>query len=451
MPGVPSGRGCEACRKQKKKCDQARPSCSRCSRIGIACIGSGQRRYKFVEEPVASKTNSLVPASHRAPCLKVNSITWVPSNGMTMVTGAFCSALSVTDVRYDLSVYGQFFKDIPRRLGENAALDASAGALTAAFNSIYSGNRSVEAIEKYVHALGTLRASLSDPVEVKSPNTLCAIYLMIVCQGWIGQHDDCTGHGEAVAYLLSIMASQGYQAQFGQEFESELILTLCVPVIFESIGNPKIKLHPWLWKLTEAHDKTVTLEGMRLGNLAKLPGFIKYPELHLLEIETLHQTIQNDLPQTRLIISKLSEQGMVTMHARYQALHGILLGSSIILSTIMYYFGNGDINTVADTEALIDELIAIAEDGLQYRPLGSSSVPLILTVGWVASREVSRRAKIEGLIAEYQKDFAISRWMEVAGWFEQELNGRCGEMLSTTKEAMQVQSPKNGVRECCVM
>lgn len=99
-----------------------------------------------------------------------------------MMTGALCSALEIKDVRYDLSVYGLFFEDIPRRLGTNSALDASANALTAAFASVHSRRQPRNVLESYVQALKALRVSLNDPKEVGSANTLCAIYLMMICQ-----------------------------------------------------------------------------------------------------------------------------------------------------------------------------------------------------------------------------------------------------------------------------
>lgn len=188
-----------------------------------------------------------------------------------------------------------------------------------------------------------------------------------------------------------------------------------------------------------------------MGNLAKLPDFIRYPELHFLEVESLHRTIQNDLPQTRQILAKLSEQGLITLHAQYMTLHSILLGYSIILSTIICCFGNGDILMVAETQVCIDELIALAEDGLQYRPLGSSSLPLILTVAWVATHETSKRGRIEELLVEYQKDFAISRWMEIAGWLEKKMDSGCRKRLAATEDIMSMQMSKTAVEECCVM
>jgi hypothetical protein len=205
MPGVPSGRGCEACRKQKKKvrlhpprilsilsikqvltmekCDLVQPSCSRCSRLQIACIGSGQRRFKFV----GNRSVAAEPPASRALAgqwlqTSVPGIPLPPSNDLTMTTGAFCSVLSVTDVRYDLSVYGDCLKGIPMRLGSHPALDASVKTLTAAFTNVNSKQHSIEALSNYVKALNALRICFDDPAEAQSTNTMCAIYLISICQ-----------------------------------------------------------------------------------------------------------------------------------------------------------------------------------------------------------------------------------------------------------------------------
>jgi hypothetical protein len=101
---------------------------------------------------------------------------------MTLLTGGFLSALQVTDIRFDLSIYGEFFKDIPRRLGTNEALDASVSALTTAWPSVHTRQQSTEMVSRYVHALKSLRVCLSDPAKAESANTLCAVYLVTICQ-----------------------------------------------------------------------------------------------------------------------------------------------------------------------------------------------------------------------------------------------------------------------------
>ncbi|OJJ82622.1 Zn(II)2Cys6 transcription factor domain-containing protein [Aspergillus glaucus CBS 516.65] len=49
MPGVPSNKACERCKKRHLKCDEARPSCQRCVNAGVECPGYVQTR-KFIDQ-----------------------------------------------------------------------------------------------------------------------------------------------------------------------------------------------------------------------------------------------------------------------------------------------------------------------------------------------------------------------------------------------------------------
>lgn len=110
-----------------------------------------------------------------------------PGNTASLVAGGFASALQMSDIRFELSVYGNFFHDIPRRLGLNEALDASVAAMTIAFEAIYTRHQPAEVFIKYGKALRALRACLSDPNKAKSPETLCAIWIVLICQVSRGQ------------------------------------------------------------------------------------------------------------------------------------------------------------------------------------------------------------------------------------------------------------------------
>lgn len=106
----------------------------------------------------------------------------LPTNQMTMVASAFAATLEVSDLRYDLCCYGEFMKDIPRRLGTNDALDASVSALTLAFSSLHTRRVTTEMFVKYGQALKALRTCLCDPAKAQTAETLCAIYLTMICQ-----------------------------------------------------------------------------------------------------------------------------------------------------------------------------------------------------------------------------------------------------------------------------
>ena len=180
MPGVPSGRGCDACRKQKKKCDQSQPACGRCTRLNIACIGSGERRFKFKQQMVVASSGARNAGTSRTITLFTPNP--IPTNEATKTVSSFTYILGVKDIRYSLGCYGPFLEEIPKRIGNNDALDASVGALSSAFSSLSTRTHSSESLQAYGHALEALRTCLKDDSKARSIDTLCAIYIMLVVQ-----------------------------------------------------------------------------------------------------------------------------------------------------------------------------------------------------------------------------------------------------------------------------
>jgi hypothetical protein len=164
----------------EEQCDQRKPSCSRCIRCKIACTGSGQQRYIFKEQMSTVRSTSVRQPKALVP--PVRGLPRSPSNETTSIANAFIFILEVNDLRYDLSCYGAFLTDIPKRLGSNIALDASVNFLTNAFSSLYTHQQSLTTLSKYVNALKALRICLDDPAQAWTANTLCAIYLLLICQ-----------------------------------------------------------------------------------------------------------------------------------------------------------------------------------------------------------------------------------------------------------------------------
>lgn len=92
------------------------------------------------------------------------------------------SALEVTDLRYSLSCYGDFLSHVPSRIGKSDALDASVKALVTTLPYQYNGQMPPGALVSYVDALKTLRLCLNDSKKALTVETLCAIYLIMICQ-----------------------------------------------------------------------------------------------------------------------------------------------------------------------------------------------------------------------------------------------------------------------------
>ena len=99
-----------------------------------------------------------------------------------MTLTQFVSALQVLDPRFDLSVYGGFIHEIPRRLGRKEALDAAVDSLMTTLPLLHTHQQTAESFNKYAKALNALRVCLSDPVKVSSVDTMCALYMIVVCQ-----------------------------------------------------------------------------------------------------------------------------------------------------------------------------------------------------------------------------------------------------------------------------
>jgi hypothetical protein len=149
-------------------------------RCKIPCTGGGQQRYKFKEHKVMARSTGMRQST--VPVSTVRALSRSPSNETTTIASAFIFILEVKDLRYDISCYGPFLKDIPQRLGSNIALDTSVNVLVSGYSTLYTRQQSMEALSRYVSALKALRICLNDPSQAWTANTLCAIYLLLIYQ-----------------------------------------------------------------------------------------------------------------------------------------------------------------------------------------------------------------------------------------------------------------------------
>ncbi|KAA8642880.1 uncharacterized protein ATNIH1004_009639 [Aspergillus tanneri] len=427
MPGVPSSRGCEACRKQKKKVGLYHPPL--CSSRSLQ--SNGQQRYKFKEQMVIRGTPIRSQGS-----LSPSKVPHSPSSEGTATASALVTILDITDVRYELTYYGEFLKDIPRRLGTNDVLDASVTALTYAYPSLRTSQPSPEALNKYVNALKTLRLGLQDPVKMRTMEALCGIYLIVVCQSWLCRNDDkCVNHGEPMAQLLHMAVMQNWQGSF----TNEMLLTFSIIAIFESTFNPNIQLEPWLGKLAERIFSTRPQRmhpypSLHLQNFANISTYVREPEFHVFEIESAYKTMLVDLPKLRRLVDKTTGEiaaaeavgsspiTLLRLLTRYQAMYGMLLAFAIILNRMLREFDPDDVVILQNSGCLFDQLMSLAHEACRHRPIGASYMPLCLVAAWAASTDASQRVQAEAMIADYQSDFKEVRWLEMAVWLARKLD-----------------------------
>ncbi|KAF5679764.1 hypothetical protein FHETE_655 [Fusarium heterosporum] len=442
MPGVPSYKGCDACRKQKKKCDKAQPRCARCTRLNIPCVNVGKQRYKFKVQTLEPGTDTLTlqsisstdednsssSQSSRSPLLFRHEIMRVPSNRTTAVTHTLVSRLEITDLRYDITCYGDFLRYIPARLGRNEALDASADALATTFSSLYQrqGYQTVEALTKYGRAIKSLRICLDNPAKARMPETMCAVYLIMICQGWLGRDDDpSTCHGLGLAHLLKAAARENWQAGF----ETEMVLTFCVPVIIESISNPQVRLEKWFWDIldnfrknnppsTSQGQKTAQdaqdaggIPSLSMRNLGRLPDFINEPEANRMDITCAYHRLCRDLTKVNEIVKAVTwapgyspTPAQLRLSRAYNSVYSVMLTVLVILGQLMQAFDPYSLDLVGEAALCCSEVVAMAHRISEYRPLGASHVPLTLAIAWAATEEPVLKAQLKQLLNEYQED-----------------------------------------------
>ncbi|KAH8883231.1 hypothetical protein GQ53DRAFT_664395 [Thozetella sp. PMI_491] len=438
MPGVPTGRGCDACRKQKKKCNQARPSCSRCARLGIPCIGAGQRRYKFMEEKPSAvghgtqmviRTTSSSPrtSSPRSTSSVVSSPPRAgPSNQLSTVTTTFVLRLEVEDPRYSINCYGTFLASIPCRMGKSEVLDAAVTAMVVTLPVIHTHEPTWEAYNSYSHALKALRTSLETPTTAETSETLCAMYLIMITGAWLWRDGDMrASHGQAISHLLQVAA---YQPWDTGPFENDLLATLCITAIMESLGNPRIQLEPWLSQLLKRYDlnrEAMPFQSMRLESLGKIPTYLRQPTAHVDDMAQHYRELMSDLAKLRIGMDALAGASpsppTTNIFSAVQTLYGFGLSMAICANAFLRIFF--PVSSVLEMEwwSLYNDITMVGRQAMGFRPLGATYVPIMLTSVWSTTSDLNVKAEMEAQVNIYQPDFPGLRWMKYAVIFEDAL------------------------------
>ncbi|KAJ5759272.1 hypothetical protein N7520_006428 [Penicillium odoratum] len=459
MPGVPTGRACDGCRKQKKKCDEKQPTCSRCIRLKLKCVGSGQQRFKFLQEkrftvsaPTVWKRQSYSPEtiSNASDCVFLVAMPTKPEHihirlppspptaTMTSVSSSLANRFiktidRSTDLRYNLWwTFGAYLEDVPRRLGENEALDRAIETLTAAHAGFCGVNRqgaTAEALTKYSQALRMLRVYLDNRVHAQSSNTLCAVMVLLVCQLFLGPTTQYrSGHAEGAAQILKARK----QCSPRDLFEKKLFLSLRGSVLFEGLFNDRINLTQKEWDelVTNEFDEH-TPEGRILQCLARGPNVMcrgRYilqagidPVSIRAEIWPLYQkckenlldlkkrAINNDISTVDMAqVSKGAEKFVQEFfYAHYQRTYGIGLVVTLFFNCMLGALGTGNDGVFFDATELAEEVLALAERSVIYRPVGAGYLLICLSAAWAATSDTVLKAKLLVALNDYQADFRI--------------------------------------------
>ena len=150
-------------------------------------IGQGEQRVKFQDE--SHKWTTKRDADHKCrqvarsnqPGIVRPSPSRRLSNKNTSLISAFIGRIEeIVEIRVQLLWnFGVYMREVPRRLGTSAALDAASDALVVSHREFCMARRfgsNHQVLYKHTCALAILRNQLGDTVKARLSETLCCMH-----------------------------------------------------------------------------------------------------------------------------------------------------------------------------------------------------------------------------------------------------------------------------------
>lgn len=171
---------------------------------------------------------------------------------------------------------------------------------------------------------------------------------------------------------------------------------------------------------------TAVHESLSLPSLARVPELILDPRAHIPEISATYSRLRIACGGGRRLLASAKERMTVDTDGRvahYAALRGLtqtqacyalLLAMAITLNLTLHALLQASLTLEEELGSLCNEVENLAQQTSQYRPLGSSYMPLCVVPAWVATTDHVQREYFERLLRDYDSDFAIARWAAVA-------------------------------------
>ncbi|OAA78866.1 Zn(2)-C6 fungal-type DNA-binding domain protein [Akanthomyces lecanii RCEF 1005] len=419
MPGVPTFRGCDACHRQKKKCDQASPRCARCARLKIPCTGKGQLRYKFKEQGITFALAKTLPSKSSSP--KSLSPPASPSNEITRLSGRFASALQIDDPQFDLKCLGDWFARIPNHAGSSELLDNATETFLDAFDDLRSGQQSLKTLSKYGKALTSLTIALQDPQQTKSPYTLCSIFMIMMAQMWASKSaQGYMSHMEAICHILNSTIDEPWNDSFTHSLRYHLIIPVCI----ESLLNPNITIDGRYLQILKTgvgpyqsldEEKGQPIESLDLPYLMRFPYLLREPERHRSEMKREYLRMQVECPFVRRRLMDLTNMVKATRKTKAALVRAqIQMGVAYTIQLCFTLVVNAFLSAMDPTN------IRLQEEALQYSqeaiwitrisgrqlPIGAGFMPAALFSAWIATDDSQVISSIASTMKEYENYWA---------------------------------------------
>lgn len=152
--------------------------------------------------------------------------------------------------------------------------------------------------------------------------------------------------------------------------------------------------------------------------------------MDLAEAQSRYDHVRNDCAKLQAILSKTpmtrSPEGILVtnlapaakrLHVRQQTGHGILLMIALALNGCLqthHSYATDETTLASEADGLVDQVITLAEQAMQYRPLAASATPVCLMVAWAVTDDPGKQDRLQELLDEYEKDFSSASWRNQA-------------------------------------
>lgn len=425
MPGVPTYRGCDACHKQKKKCDQALPQCARCARLRVPCTGTGQTRYKFKQQCNFALVKTARPKRSSQRTLSPPAS---PHNEITRLSSRFASALKIDDPQFDLKYFGPWFAEIPVRMGTCELLDIAAESFLDAHDDLRSGRKSTKWPSNYRKAITSLSNTFQDPRQTKSPYTLCSIFMIMVSQMWASK--SAQGYMinmECICTALNSTIDEPWDDSFAQSLRQNLI----IPVCNEAILNPNLSIDVRYLEIVKPSfgpykpldkERGQTIESLDLPCLMRFPYFIRQPEMHQNDMIREYMRMQTECPFIRRRVmeyynlveahKKKPRLNLVRAYMLLSEQYNMMLSSTLIMNSFLLAMDPTNSKLQEDALYYSQEAIWITRNLAGQLAMGAGFMPAALFAAWVATDDSEVIADITSIRDQHDCYWTESHYVE---------------------------------------
>jgi hypothetical protein len=345
------------------------------------------------------------------------------------VASRLISIWEVDDLRYDISVYGEYFRFIPRRLGTSPVLDAAVKAFVCAYPTVHTGQASTEALAAYGTAIRLLGKTLQHPTQKHEPSTLMSLHVIQKVQSWIDRpKDPYADHTNAIAHLLPTMIEQGWT----DPIDKLLLLISAVLVIAGALGTsfpfPVDSLTQFFRKSSPPRPYTnrdgAPLETLALDRTLMIPIWSRAPRKYVTEMKSFYQQALIDLAvlqdraksllpespngspdELAVRISQKYDIAIVKLYVQFQVGCSVGLSIAMFLNAILQAINDPfdfDLELMAEAEQLNITSMQLAEEMSVFLPLYASGVVMPLICAWAMEDDPKRLKRLGELLQLYE-------------------------------------------------